>query len=281
MVTVSNVSKQLLTFQLHNISFTLPAGFIMGLIGENGAGKTTLLRILAGLYTIDKGEICIQTEDKSITTEINRQDIGVVLQDEVFDESLSLIRNANRYGRFYQYYNKELFLHYAERFSLDSKKKYKHLSKGEKLKFAFAFALSHKPRLLLLDEPSANFDTDFRKEFHQILREYISSGENAVILSTHLTTDIEQYADYILFLKNGNQLLYGDIESIRDDYRMVAGEAYKIKLLTDRIIYIEEREYGSKALVRHSHRPYDAALKTWEPSIEELMYHMIKGGKAS
>ena len=96
--------------------------------------------------------------------------------------------------------------------------------------------MAHKPRLLLLDEPGANFDIEFRKEFNSLLREFISDGTRSVVLSTHIISDVEKFADYILFLKNGEQVLFGDVETIREKYRMVSGEKYKIKLLKDRII---------------------------------------------
>lgn len=279
MLKLNNVSKKISSFQLENISFKLPKGYIMGLIGENGAGKTTLINILSGLYSKNDGTISFN--GKSYDTEESdiKQDIGTIIHEELFERKESLIKNANRYGRFYKNYDEELLKNYLIRFNLDGKKKYKRLSKGEKLKFALAFALSHQPKLLLLDEPAANLDTDFRKEFQKVLREFTESGENSVILSTHLTADIEKYADYLLFLKKGKQVLFGDIESIRGGYRIVGGEAYKIKLLKDRIIHMEDSEFGCKALVRKSHKPYDTALKVREPTIEELMYHMVKGGE--
>lgn len=277
MIHAANISKRFNGFQLKDISFDLPSGYIMGLIGENGAGKTTLLNILCGLYSYDSGEIRIEGQDYRTAEAAIRQELGVVLHEELFEAGEFLLKNAARFGRFYENYDESILREYMNRFSLEDKK-YKQLSKGEKLKFALAFALAHKPKILLLDEPSANFDTDFRKEFHQVLREFTSSGENSVILSTHITSDVEQYADYILFLKKGKQLLYGDIESIRGSYRMVSGEAYKIKLLKERVIHMETGDFTCKALVQHKKMPYDAMLKTWEPSVEELMYHMVKGG---
>lgn len=279
MLKLNNVSKKLSSFELEGISFELPKGYIMGLIGENGAGKTTLINILSGLYYANNGTISF--DSKSYDTEESdiKQNIGTIIHDELFERKETLIKNANRYGRFYKNYDEELLKNYLIRFDLDGKKKYKHLSKGEKLKFTLAFALSHQPKLLLLDEPAANLDTDFRKEFQKVLREFTENGENSVILSTHLTADIEKYADYLLFLKKGKQVLFGDIENVRKDYRIVAGEAYKINLLKDRVIHMEDCEFGCKALVRNSHKPYDAALKVWEPTVEELMYHMVKGGE--
>ena len=276
MIDCNNVSKRFTSFSLKNITFNLPAGYICGLIGENGSGKTTLINILSGLYSYD-GKIRISGMDYCNHEYDIKQDIGVVVHGDIFEAKESLISNANYFGRFYKKYSENLLENYLERFNLNDKKKYKELSKGEKLKFALAFALAHEPRLLLLDEPGANFDIEFRKEFNSLLREFIIDGTRSVILSTHIISDVETFADYILFLKNGEQILCGDVETIREKYRMVSGEKYKIKLLKDRIIYLEEGRISCNALVKHDKQGYDKELKVWEPGIDELMYYIGKG----
>lgn len=276
MIDCNNASKRFTSFSLKNITFNLPAGYICGLIGENGSGKTTLINILSGLYSYD-GEVRISGRDYCNHEYDIKQDIGVVVHGDIFEAKESLISNANYFGRFYKKYSENLLENYLERFNLNDKKKYKELSKGEKLKFALAFALAHEPRILLLDEPGANFDIEFRKEFNSLLREFIIDGTRSVILSTHIISDVETFADYILFLKNGEQVLFGDVETIREKYRMVSGEKYKIKLLKDRIIYLEEGRISCNALVKHDKQGYDKELKVWEPGIDELMYYIGKG----
>ena len=276
MIDCNNVSKRFTSFSLKNITFNLPAGYICGLIGENGSGKTTLINILSGLYSYD-GEVRISGRDYCNHEYDIKQDIGVVVHGDIFEAKESLISNANYFGRFYKKYSKNLLENYLERFNLNDKKKYKELSKGEKLKFALAFALAHEPRILLLDEPGANFDIEFRKEFNSLLREFIIDGTRSVILSTHIISDVETFADYILFLKNGEQVLFGDVETIREKYRMVSGEKYKIKLLKERIIYLEEGRISCNALVKHDKQGFDKELKVWEPGIDELMYYIGKG----
>lgn len=249
MLKLKQIQKRRNTFLLDNISIELPEGYIMGLIGENGAGKTTLLQILAGLLSADKGEIRLNGISLAEDEAVVKQEIGAVLHGDMFDVRDTLLRNGNRYGRFYSRYEESSLKERMAEFGLEGRKKYGRLSKGEKLKFAMAFALSHKPGLLLLDEPAANFDKEFRRLFVKVLRDYVADGENTVVLSTHLTSDIDMLADYLLFIKGGRQLLYGDIESVRAHYRMAAGEEYKLKQLKDRIIYMETGEFGSRALV--------------------------------
>jgi len=281
MLKLDHVSKKLNAFQLNDISLELPNGHIMGLIGENGAGKTTLIHILSGLYSKYQGEIQFNGMEYGKEEAAVKQEIGVVIHGGgVFERQATLLKNANYYGQFYRNYDGKQLRTLLEQFQLDGRKKYGKLSKGETLKFAMAFSLSHKPRLLLLDEPTANFDKDFRKIFFDLLRSYTADGENSVILSTHITSDIDQLADYLLYLQNGRQLLFGDIESIRGSFRIAAGEEYKLRLLKDRVIHMDKGEFGCKALVHHSGKPYDPALKVWEPSIEELMYYMAHKNKS-
>lgn len=274
MIEVRGLSKKLKNFQLDNLSFTIPTGYICGLIGQNGAGKTTLLHLLLGLYQADEGELLFDgmtyaNEEKRIHNKI-----GTVLTEELFDASLSLIQNGDAYGRYYDAYDKKAMEDYLELFGLEKNRKFGRLSKGEKLKCQFAFALSHDARLLILDEPTGNFDPEFREQFFKILKEFIADGSRSVVLATHLTEDLDCMADYLIYLEKGKQVFAGDIEKFRDSYRIVSGEAYKIKLLhKEKIIHMEENSYGAKALVVHSRlNHYDRELQVVYPSIEEFMY---------
>lgn len=281
LLQAKDISKTLGTFHLKNISFELPEGYIMGLIGPNGAGKTTLLHLLLGLYRPDAGEIMIDGRTYPDSEREIHEILGTVLLDELFDTSMTLMQNGNFYGKYYKNYNPQTLEKYLEKFSLEPNRKYRMLSKGEKLKFQFAFALSHEAKLLVLDEPTGNFDPEFRKEFFAVLKEFIADGTKSVILSTHLTDDLDRIADYILYLEKGELLLSSDIEELRESYRLVTGEKYKINLLPkEDVIHVEEGTYGTRALVRNYKRShYDPSLTVAVPSIEELMYFMTKRRK--
>ena len=282
LLEVKDVSKRLGSFKLKNISFELPEGFILGLIGPNGAGKTSLIHLILGLYEPDEGEILIDGQNYH-EHEINiREKLGTVLLEDLFEGGYTLKENGSLYGNYYKNYSEETLLRYLERFHLDPTRKFKQLSKGEKLKFQFAFALSHDAKLLILDEPTGNFDPGFRAEFFEVLKEFIADGQRSVILSTHLTEDLDRLADYICYLEKGETIFTGDIETLRDKYRLVCGEEYKIKLLRpEDIIYLERGELTNRALViNRPSRLYDA-LKVTVPTIEELMYFMTKRGKKS
>lgn len=278
---MNDVSKHLGAFHMENITFSLPEGYIMGLIGPNGAGKTTLLHLILGLYRPDTGNIRVAgLSYESDECRIHEQ-IGTVLLERLFDPGWTLRQNADRYGAYYRAYDPETFLRYLERFSLTPNRKYRALSTGEELKFQLAFALAHDPKLLILDEPAGNFDPKFRAEFFDVLKEFISDGTRSVILSTHLTEDLDRMADYITYLEKGKCLLAEDIETLRDSYRLVTGEAYKIRLFPkEDVIHVEQGELCTRALVRHHKRSsYDAGLAVTTPTIEELMYFMTKRNK--
>ncbi len=280
MVNLNLVDKKIGKFALHHISFSFPMGYILGIIGRNGAGKTSLLNLILGLYKQDAGEINVFGKAYEEAEKDIKNDIGYVLAEELFCNDISLQENGNLFGQFYEAYDAEVLKCYCERFGLHMKKKLKHLSKGERLKYQFAFALAHKPKLLILDEPTANFDPEFREEFFRVITEFVEDGMHSVILATHLTQDLDKIADYVLMLDKGRVVFYKDKEALSEEYRLVGGEDYKINLISkDKIVYKEKSEYGSKALVRHSkYREYDESLTVRRPSIEEIMYYVIKGG---
>lgn len=277
MIKVRNLGKVLGTFHLQGMDFELPAGYIMGLIGPNGSGKTTLLHLLMGLYQPSEGEVTIFGKGYDKEEHAIREDLGVVLQERLFEDYRTLQENADYYGKYYANYDTAILREYLERFGLDANRKYKGLSKGEELKFQFAFALAHKPKLLLLDEPTGNFDPEFREDFLKELKAFIADGEHSIILATHLTEDLDQLADYIVYLEKGKQLLAMDIENIHDTFRMIAGDEYRIRLFPqDHLIHMEKGAYGTKALVRHRRRFDYTGLVVSKPTVEELMYFMTK-----
>ncbi len=281
LVDLKNVNKTLGKFKISDINLELPPGYIMGLIGPNGAGKTSLIHIILGLYKCSEGQVLIDGKAYE-TDEVDIRNLtGTVLLEELFYKGMTLVENGNEYGRFFEDYDEDILRKYLERFNIESDRKYKTLSKGEKIKFQFAFALSHNARLLVLDEPTGNLDIEFRKEFFKVLKEFIADGTRSVILSSHLTEDLDKIADYIFYIENGETIFSGDIETLRGSYRLLTGEEYKLKLLPkEHVIYMEQGNYGSRALVHHKARyTYDDSLTVAVPTIEELMYFTTKRKK--
>lgn len=275
MIQAHNIFKRLGNFQLENISFDIPKGYICGLVGQNGAGKTSLLHILLGLYRPDDGELLIEGHSYDEEEKAIRDMTGTVLNEGLCSAACNLHRNAAYYGRYFSGYDAERMNQLLAEFQLDGRKRLDKLSKGQKLKYQYAFALACRPKLLVLDEPTGNFDPDFREHFLKSLQEFIADGEHTVILASHLTEDIDRFADYIIYLEKGKAVFAGDIETFRNEYRIISGEKYKIQLLNkDKIISMEERKYDTRALVQHSRlNNYDASLTMTYPTIEEFMYY--------
>ena len=280
MISLSGVNKRLGSFRLKDISIEIPDGYICALVGQNASGKTTLIKMILGLCRPDDGTVVIDglnyqeaESDKRI-----RDITGIVPVNELMNSELSLLENGRCYGRFYSRYDESIYMEYLERFGFDRKIKFGKLSKGQKIKAQFAFALSCNPKLLILDEPTANFDVEFRKDFLKLLQEFIADGQKSVVLATHLMEDIDRLADYLIYLEDGRSIFAGQMEDFREQYRIVSGEAYKIKLLDrEDIIAMEQKKYGAKALVRHhGYQHYDAELTATAPTVEEFMYFLSK-----
>ncbi len=218
LLKVDNLTKKIGDFQLKNISFSLPAGYILGLIGRNGAGKTSLLHCIMGLYKAERGKILIDGKSYEEAELEIRNNIGTVLNEDLFENRLTVEANADKYGKYFRNYSKEELDVYLKEFGVNPKKRFLNLSRGEKLKVQLAFALSYHPNLLILDEPTGNFDPEFRKKFIEILKEFVADGTRSVILSTHLMEELEQIGDYILYLENGQLRFFDDVETIRTEY---------------------------------------------------------------
>ena len=276
MLELDQVSKRLGSFQLRNITIQIPTGYLCGLAGENGAGKTSLLHMLLGLYRPDSGTVRIDGKIYEENEKEIRQQTGIVLAEDLLHPAFSLLQNGRYYGSFYNGYEEGCFVEKLKQYHLDPREKFGHLSKGQKLKCQFAFALACHPAYLFLDEPVANFDPEFKKQFFADLCAFIGDGERTAVLSTHETEDLDRLADYLIFMKEGEAVIASDMEKFRDSYRIVSGGSYKIRLLRqDAIVKLEEREFGARALVRHSRLlSYDKSLLVAYPTIADFMYFM-------
>ena len=277
MISFTNVGKKLGEFELREITFELPKGCICGLVGRNGAGKTTILNLLLGLLKPDSGKVEIDGLNYRDDEKKIRNLLGSVLVDELFLPYLSGEKNGEYFGGFYEAFSMEEYKDYLMKFQIDGKKQFRKLSKGQKLKCQFAFALSVHPKYLILDEPTANFDTDFRTEFWRLIQEFVSNEENTVILATQLTDDLDRVADYLIYVDEGYIVFNGDMEFFRDEYRSVTGESQLMdEIDPNYVIHIEDGVYSSKGLIFSGAYLPDGIVEA-PITIEEFMYHMSKG----
>jgi ABC-2 type transport system ATP-binding protein len=282
LIQITNVSKKLGKFAIRDLNLTIPDGYICGLVGRNGAGKTSLLHLLLGLYLPDSGSVQFEVSEPRTypaDEKIIHDMIGTVLAEDLLDAHLTARENGAAYGRYFSGYDAEQYEKWLREFHVEESCRFGRLSKGEKLKCQFAFALSCNPKYLILDEPAANFDPEFRKQFWEVLRAFVADGERSVLLASHLTEDLDREADYLIYLDDGKVVFGGDMESFRDGFRILSGEAYRLKYVGgEKLLYLEEREFGgAKALVRHSRSlVYGDDITATRPTIEEFMYFYSK-----
>lgn len=249
MLKIENLNKDLGGFKLNNINLELPEGFIMGLIGTNGSGKTTLIKLIMDLMDYDSGDIKIFGKSMKSSPEEIKNKIGFVYDSLNFYPHLSVKDFKNISKSFYKDFDIAKFDDYLTKFDINEKLKIKNLSKGQSAKLMLANALSHKARLLILDEPTAGLDPIVRKEVISHLQEFIEEENTSVLICTHNTDELDRIADYITFINKGEVIFSKDKESLKDGYRVVKGSKEIIELL-ENIIGVDHQKYYSEALVK-------------------------------
>ena len=279
---VKNLNKKYKDFQLKNVNLSLPKGMIMGLIGENGAGKTTTIKAILNIINTDSGEIKIFGLDNKKEEKKIKQDIGVVLDDSFLSEYLNPIDINKIMKNFYQNWDEKLYFKYIDEFKLPKNKMSKDYSSGMKMKLKIAVALSHHPKLLILDEPTSGLDPVARNEILDIFQDFIQDEEHAILVSSHITSDLEHIADYITFINNGEIVLTKTKDELLDRYGIVKCSEQEFKKINkaDYLKYKKNR-YEYEILVENKNefkRKYDIQIID-KPTIEEIMLIYIKGEK--
>ena len=202
-IVVKNLRKNYKDFQLKDISFSVPKGCIMGFVGENGAGKTTTLKGILNLINRDGGSVEIFGMDNIKDEKKIKEDIGVVFDECCFYDSLNPKESSKIMKRIYKNWDGKIFNDYLKKFQIPDKKIIKEFSKGMKMKLSIAIALSHKPKLLIMDEATSGLDPIVREEILDIFLDFIQDEEHSILMSTHITGDLDKIADYITFINNG------------------------------------------------------------------------------
>jgi len=221
--SMKDVRKSYGDFQLNLKDLSLERGYVMGLVGRNGAGKSTTIKILMNLVYPDRGEVRVlglrQPEQEM---EIKRR-VGYVSEEPVFYDEMTVDWMARLVRRYYPAWDDELFQAYLRKFALDPAKKVKELSRGMKVKLALMLALSHRPELLILDEPTSGIDPVVRHELLEEIGDIIKDEGRTVLLSSHITQDVERVADYVAIVEGGEVVEFADKESILDRWKRVSG----------------------------------------------------------
>lgn len=279
---IKNLTKEYPGFKLDNISFNIPKGSIMGLIGENGAGKTTTIKLILNIISKDKGKIKIFDKDNILKEIEVKEDIGVVLDDSFLSLYLSVTDINKIMKNFYNNWDSDLYFSYLKQFDLDNKKIIKDFSSGMKMKLKIAIALAHHPKLLILDEPTSGLDPIFRNELLDIFRDFVSDDEHSILFSTHITSDLEHVADYITFIHQGKIIFSLDKDVLTDEFGLVKCNSKDFsKFAKEDYIKYQKLNYHYRVLVKNRKSfkaKYD--IKTIDkPSLEDIMLTFIKGDR--
>jgi len=279
---VENLTKNYPDFTLSDLSFSLKKGYIMGFIGPNGSGKSTTIKLIMNLVKRDSGEILLFGQDNIVQEKSVKERIGFVYDQNHFYDELSIENMKRVIAPFYPGWQDILFYKYLKQFDLKAKSKIKTLSKGMKMKFSLAIALSHGAELIIMDEPTSGLDPIFRNEILDILSETIEHGNCSVFFSSHITQDLERSADYITFINKGKLVFSSEKESILESYSMIKGPNdlfEEIKLTQDPIGFRRDK-YGFTALLQGNkflNRLNREKILIEKPSIDDIMLYTVRG----
>ncbi len=279
---VELLRKEYGDFILNDISFFLPTGHIMGFAGQNGAGKTTTVRLILNMAARNKGSIKVLGMDNLFAEQKIKQEIGTLFDEIFFVDNWKVADTEKAIKSFYGNWDGALYRRYAKDFSLPLNKRVKELSRGMKMKLMLACALAHKPKLLILDEPTSGIDPVARMELLEILSSYVSDGKNSVFFSTHITTDLDKIADYMALIENGNLFYAGLKNELLKSYLLIKGEHAQLREeLRAKIIGLTLLRTEFEGLIAASPAAMAPAenLRMRTPTIDELVVHLIKQKK--
>lgn len=280
-IELSNVNKAFDGFALKDISFQVKKGFVTGFVGANGSGKSTSIKLIMNLLQPDSGTVKVfglsyKEHEKEI-----KQKIGFVYDEHVFYENLTLIEMKKLIKPVYERWDDELFDSYIELFQLPLKKKLKTFSKGMMMKASLAIALSHHAELIIMDEPTAGLDPVFRREFLNLLHDIVQDGEKTIFFSTHITSDLDRIADYIVFLHKGQIIFTQEFYAIAEQYVLVKGGLDLLDTDTEKeFVAIRKSKLGFEGLSNTKERVMqlfgDLALYE-KATLEDIMFYTKKG----
>lgn len=281
-ITIKNLNKTYKDFSLQNVSFSVPKGSIMGFVGENGAGKTTTLKAILNLISYDSGNIEIFGLDNKKNEKEIKEQIGVVFEGSNFHENLNLDNVSKIMSKIYKNWNHSLFKDYLKKLRVPENKLIKEFSKGNKMKLSIAVALSHNPKLLILDEATSSLDPIVREEILDIFLDFIQDEDHSIILSSHITSDLDKIADYITFIHKGKIVFSKNKDELINNMGILKCKPNDFDNLTkEDYSYYRKSQFGYEVLLKDKHRfitkyPNSVVDNT---SIEEIMLFYVRGDK--
>lgn len=279
---INDVCKKYDSFSLKNTGIKLEKGTVMGLVGQNGAGKTTLINLIMNKVRRDGGEIKVFGFDNINDEPKVKNLIGYVADEDYMYFGFTMEKYRKIFSMAYEKWNEELFDSLCKKFDLPMKKKFSEFSKGMKTKAMLALALAHEPKVMLMDEPTAGLDPVARIEILDMLREFVSDGEKAVLFSTHITSDLDKIADYITLIIDGEIVEAMSIDQIEEKYAVVTGDGKPTDRISEYLIGIRQGNSSYTALVKRENLKKLGNVAVHTPDIENILTHNIwhkKNGK--
>ena len=269
---IRSLQKHRKGFSLDGINLTLPAGCIMGLIGENGAGKTTTIKLMLDMIRKDGGTVRILGKDSA---EISKEDIGVVLDEVGLPTCLTACQVDKIMSKAYTQWSSDEFFAYLKRLNVPENKAFSALSRGMKMKLGIACALSHKAKLLILDEATSGLDPAVRDEVIDILLDFTRDEERSVLISSHIVSDLEKICDYIAFLHKGRLMLCEEKDRLYEQYGIIRCDEKTLSAIEpSAVIGKRVSAFGVEAIVRRDTVPEGVSIAP--VGIEELFVFMVK-----
>lgn len=266
-------------FELKDVSFSLPYGAIAGFIGENGAGKTTTMGSIIGTLKKDSGYIKVFGEEMDFTKKKIKENIGVVFDNMNFSGNLDVMKLSKVLRGVYQQWDNEKFFHYIDRFSLPKKQKITGFSRGMSMKLSIAVALSHDAKLLILDEATSGLDPVAREEILEVFLDFVKDKNHTILLSSHITSDIEKVADSLIFIKKGQIILKVSKDELLNNYAVVQCKQNELKEINENsIIAYKNKEDHVEVLVSNKNN-LPAGVHKKNFSIDDITLLLMKGEK--
>ena len=276
---VENLTKHYPDFTLDHVSFSVPKGTIMGLIGENGAGKSTTINAILDFIHKDDGTVTFWGQELSSAKQL-KEDIGVVFDGINFYETLTPAKVGKIARAAYSQWDNHLYQDYLKRFQLPLDKEFKQMSKGMKVKLCIAVALSHNPKLLILDEATSGLDPVMRDDILDVFLEFVQDENHSIMMSSHITTDLEKVADYITFIHQGKVIFNKKKDDLRYHYGIVrCGAATFDQIDKQEILAYRKEDYQWNVLVadkEKAKKKYKNAVVD-DATIDDILLLYVKG----
>ena len=272
---ITDLSKTYPSFELKDLTLTLPSGCIMGLIGKNGAGKSTTIRLILNMIRSDKGSVRILGKENKAALPLLLEDVGVVLDEVGLPECLTARQVGNIMRQTFRQWDERCFLNLLHRLELPDNKPFREFSRGMKMKLGIAVAMSHNAKLLILDEATGGLDPIVRDQVIDLFADFTRQEDRAILMSSHIVSDLEKICDYIAFLHDGRLLLMEEKDALFERYGIYQGTSSAMERLPAETIKGKRvTPYGVEALVLREELPDSEAIKPI--TIEELFIFLAK-----